>query len=311
MAIWTPVGEMIIPRSDHTATLLMNGKVLVAGGITPTWVYARGAELYDPGTRRWSATASMATNRASHTATLLPNGKVLVAGGTGVDYFSNCPGVCETAEVYDPATGVWTATGRMIDGRIDSTATLLPSGKVLVAGGDSPSYSSAEVYDPDTGVWSATSSMASRYTKHTATVLPSGKILVAGGESSYPSAELYRVPDIATTWYFAEGYTGEGFDEYLTILNPNSAPAPVTITYYLGGGRPPVEKRLVVPATARSTVAVHDRCSASGAARRCRPGSRRAWRRASSSSGRSTSPTGAAWAPPPAATPSSASTPRA
>jgi hypothetical protein len=60
------------------------------------------------------------------------------------------------------------------------------------------------------------------------------------------------------SWLFAEGYTGAGFDEYLAILNPNGAPAPVTITYYLGGGQPPVGKQLTVPASSRATVAVHD-----------------------------------------------------
>jgi hypothetical protein len=60
------------------------------------------------------------------------------------------------------------------------------------------------------------------------------------------------------TWLFGEGYTGAGFDEYLTILNPNAAPAPVTITYYLGGGQAPVVKALTVPANARYTVTVHD-----------------------------------------------------
>ena len=65
-------------------------------------------------------------------------------------------------------------------------------------------------------------------------------------------------PTPARVWWFAEGYTGAGFDEYLTILNPNASPAPVTITYFLGGGGAPVTRSLTVPAASRQTLAVHD-----------------------------------------------------
>jgi hypothetical protein len=121
----------------------------------------------------------------------LPSGKVLVAGGNGSG------GRLFSAEVYDPATGVWSPTGSLAIARTCHTATLLPSGKVLVAGGYvgiAAPHSSAEVYDPATGVWSPTGSLVTARAYHTATLLPSGKVLVAGGYGSGDplfSAEVY------------------------------------------------------------------------------------------------------------------------
>ena len=125
--VWTTTGSMATARWQHTATLLRNGRVLVAGGGDGHGNSFSSAELYDPATGVWTATGSMATARGGHTATLLPDGRVLVAGG--FNFLSS-------AELYDPATGMWTATGSMATGRSFPTATLLPNGQVLVAGGD-------------------------------------------------------------------------------------------------------------------------------------------------------------------------------
>src|SRR5205814_742837 len=115
--MWTATSSMTTPRYYHTATLLPNGRVLVAGGCS-NGVHAR-AELYDPATGLWTATGQMTTAREGHTATLLPNGTVLVAGGAkgGVD------GILASAELYDPGTGLWTATGSMTSPRFGLTAT--------------------------------------------------------------------------------------------------------------------------------------------------------------------------------------------
>jgi len=192
---WTP---LLTARSSHTATLLMNGKVLLVGGWSGG---ATGlAEVYDPVSKDRSAMGSLATARYDHTATLLPSGKVLVVGGR------NSAGVVETAELYDPSTGQWSparecsATSPCI-ARAQHTATLLSTGKVLVAGGQYGSAStdalaSAEVYDPATGQWSAAAAMPGARYQHVAVPLDAlGKILVVGGVgasgSSQKTADLY------------------------------------------------------------------------------------------------------------------------
>jgi WD40 repeat protein len=184
---WTATGSLATARWGHTATLLLDGKVLVAGGIDSSFIAFASAELYDPATGTWTATGNLATARYGHTATLLPNGKVLVAGGAG-DSDS-----LASAELYDPATGIWTTTGSLLNVRAGHTATLLPNGKVLVAGGlnsISGTLASAELYDPATGTWTATGSLTTPRYAHTATLLPNGKVLVAGG-FDVAIAELY------------------------------------------------------------------------------------------------------------------------
>jgi WD40 repeat protein len=189
---WTATGSLATARSNHTATLLPNGHVLVASGVDNMLNVLASAELYDPASGTWTATGSLATARDAAPATLLPNGKVLVAGG-----FNSA-----IAELYDPASGTWTATGSLGAARLDPSATLLPNGQVLVAGGLDNTYNvlaSAELYDPASGTWTATGSLDHRSIAHTATLLPNGKVLVAGGGDPYTgfyvaSAELYVGP---------------------------------------------------------------------------------------------------------------------
>jgi len=129
---WTATGSMVDARFAHTATLLLSGQVLVTGGHNNIDGSLSSAELYDPASGTWAETDSMSIGRSRHTAMLLASGKVLVAGGgkgTGRDMHLS------SALLYDPATGRWTTTESMDTARSDHTATLLPSGRLLVAGG--------------------------------------------------------------------------------------------------------------------------------------------------------------------------------
>ncbi len=188
--IWSDTDPLETARDRHTATLLANGKVLVAGGWNDS-VALTSAELYDGNLGTWSPTGSLFERRREHTATLLPSGKVLVAGGRK-DSSTNI-GICSSSsEIYDPDTGTWTVTGALSTPRYGHTATLLPSGKVLVAGGVcGAALVGAELYDPNSGTWTSTGALLVPRFDHTATLLPSGKVLVAGGWDTNASVELY------------------------------------------------------------------------------------------------------------------------
>ena len=128
---WTATGSLNTGREHHTATLLPNGQVLVAGGFNSTSGDLASAELFNPASGTWTATGSLNTGRDLHTATLLPDGQVLVAGGAN----SNSGLPLTSAELFNPANGTWTVTGSLNTARDYHTAALLPNGQVLVAGG--------------------------------------------------------------------------------------------------------------------------------------------------------------------------------
>jgi hypothetical protein len=196
-----PAYSNSIGRNFYTATLLKDGRVLVAGGLGTGDGGPIGrlavAQIWDPSTGKFTATGSMNLPRYQHTATLLEDGRVLIVGGADMsDGYDNLA----SAELYDPATGKFTLTRSMAVGRARQTATLLPDGRVLIAGGaNTVALAEAEVYDPATGVFTVTGSMATSRERASATLL-GGQVLAAGGLGSttpggagvaLSSAEIY------------------------------------------------------------------------------------------------------------------------
>lgn len=185
---------MLSPRSGHSATLLPDGRVLIAGGMRRNQDFYRSAELYDPSNGKFRPTGEMCVARVGHAAALLRSGKVLIAGG----WIGH--GTTDEAELYDPATGKFTAIAPMTAKRGDSIMTLLRDGNVLVTGGagendygPGSSVLAAEIFDTKTQKFRATGDMHHARLSHTATLLPDGRVLIAGGRGSEvtASAELY------------------------------------------------------------------------------------------------------------------------
>ena len=202
----------------YTATLLQNGKVLLVGGWLGLTDLAT-AELWDPNTGLWTAAGSMSTARSSHTATLLSDGRVLIAGG----FVANADGttsVLATAEVYDPATATWSSTGSMNRARALHTATLLNSGKVLVAGGDSLS-GTAELYDPMFSGWQSTGNLLEIRTAHRASLLNDGRVLITGGLGQLDDLTTSEIYDPAMEIWSATGSLGQKRTEGFTLVRLN------------------------------------------------------------------------------------------
>lgn len=183
-------GQMLNPRSSHSATLLPDGKVLIVGGMRRNQDFYKSAEIYDPATGKFQRTGEMNERRVGHIAVLLQSGKVLIAGGW-VGY-----GGTDSAELYDPAAGKFTTISKMTVRRGRPSATLLADGDVLIAGGeerDNESLASAEIFHTKTLSFQPTGSMHHARVAHTATLLNDGRVLIAGGYagSVSSSSELY------------------------------------------------------------------------------------------------------------------------
>jgi len=192
---WTGTGSMLAARTDHTATLLESGEVLVIGGAVGSGTPLAAAELYSPATGRWRSTGGLRHARTGHTAVLLPSGVVLVAGGetsTGAD-----PAVTQAVELYDPEGGSFAAGESLAVARARHTATLLPDGDVLVAGGQDAAgapLASCERWGAVSWKWTAAPALAHARARHATTVLEDGRLLTTGGagaDGPLASTELF------------------------------------------------------------------------------------------------------------------------
>jgi N-acetylneuraminic acid mutarotase len=198
---WTTTDSLGIGRYFHTMTLLKDGRVLVAGGAYAsgnTFVQLNTCEIYDPVSGRWSETNPMNYARSGHTATLLPDGRVLVVGGN-LSTSPTSDTYLNSAEIYDPTTSKWSIADSMSVPRSGHSATLLPNGTVLVAGGhyaiaypNIVDLSSCEIYNPSTSYWSTTDSMAVPHTGQAVVPLLDGRVLLAGGEYRVNDCEIFN-----------------------------------------------------------------------------------------------------------------------
>ncbi len=197
-------------RQSHAATRLPDGRVLLTGGWSGSTT-ASSSEVFEPDSGRFVQSARMTVSRTGHIAVLLRTGEVLIAGG--VSGAGNDWTFLASAELYDPATDRFTPTGAMGAPRESHTATLLPDGRVLIAGGHSGRqagitiYASAEIYDPVSRRFTPTGPMRVRRHKHDAVALADGRVLIDGGADERDDRGLYRSTEIfdARTGTFTAG----------------------------------------------------------------------------------------------------------
>lgn len=232
---WGPTDPMNDARWAHTATLLPDGRVLVAGGFTDP--YGPGAnaqpvldsaEIYDPANRSWTLTEPMGEPRALHSAILLPDGRVLVAGGRTCD--QPPPTACnftfrsDSAEIFDPATGTWTPTDSLTIARHTTSAALLPDGDVLIPAGftSAGNGSTADRYDADTGTFSATGPLNVPRARQGAMRLDDGRVLVAAGFGGGNTSEYYD-PDTDTWTLTGNVAMAARFNYYFAVLPDGQA----------------------------------------------------------------------------------------
>ncbi len=193
---WIPTGYLSIARAGHTATLLSDGRVLVAGGYTYNGKALSSAEIYDPTSARWSTAASMHHARSRHAATRLDDGRVLVAGGYSNDE------VTRAAETYDPAADRWTIVSPMNQFRMGHTLSQLDTNSAIAVGGLAPSegpLNSSETYRVDTDQWEL-GSFLHPHCFHAAALAASNRLLISGGYSSKDFN--MNVPDPYSSYYF-------------------------------------------------------------------------------------------------------------
>ncbi len=235
-------GRLEVPRELFTATTLTDGRVLIAGGFNTHRGRTQAlAEIYDPQTQAFTPTGSLAEDRFGHDAVRLADGRVLVVGGT--HWFVRRPSVpLASAEIYDPVTGLFHSTrGPMAFARDRPTATLLPDGSVLIAGGQNGAGepTQAELFHPKTETFTLLPSpLVSPRMAHSAAALPDGSVLLSGGWSvplaaTTGSVELY---DPKTQTFTPEPALPTGSHDQALLIFPSGL-ALVTGGKEAGAGR--------------------------------------------------------------------------
>jgi N-acetylneuraminic acid mutarotase len=189
---WSSAASTNLPHDSGATLRLADGRVLVAGGYSTTYVLGASAEIYDPTADTWTRVADRNTVCLTEAApTLLPSGSVLVAGGFGGNTSTTAMAI---TEIYDPGANTWTYGASMSTARAGATGTTLGDGTFLVAGGDNGSVylNSSERYDPATGAWTFSGNLGAPREGHTADLLASGKVLASGGDTrGIHSSELW------------------------------------------------------------------------------------------------------------------------
>jgi hypothetical protein len=251
---WAPAASMHHERANHSATLLLDGRVLVAGGLNQSLVAEYSAEIYDPATNTWAQVSPMTHFRQDHAAIRLIDGRVLVSGGTP----DNVP-----AEIYDPATNTWTEVANPNRRRQRFALLPLPAGKVLAVAGETnfvtqptPPWTS-QIYDPVLNTWSSPEPMPGNFARaattaladgtavsfyddsarydaatdswtsisdmgvfrsgHTATLLADGRVLVVGGATAADTAQIYD--PVTDAWSSAGTLDTEHLAHTATLLS--------------------------------------------------------------------------------------------
>ncbi len=220
LGTFSTIGSMATPRTVHRATRLLDGTVLVSGGISPECSLSE-SEIYDPALQAFRLTGEMQQRRLEHTATLLSDGRVLIVGGSSNGAFCTTGGGLSSAEIYDPATETFVATGSLAFPRFRHAAVRLPDGRVLVSGGQSqlPNVPlGAEVYDPATGNFSNVGNMSRARQRHSLSVLLDGSVLCAGGLGSVDAGSTVEPFDPLTLTFLAPLALAQAHSEHQDIL---------------------------------------------------------------------------------------------
>ena len=213
--VWTEGPRMATDRFQHASLTLQDGRILLVGGQNKLFALVPDAEIYDPTTADLSPAGSMSIGRSAHSATLLQDGRVLVAGG-GKGGEGTQEETFDSADIYDPETGVWSSAGTMSAGHADHTATLLGDGRVLITGGRGK-VDAVDIFDPETNSWRAGTRFTEWRAQHTATLLADGRVLVTGGVGRGTSTEYYD-PDTGA-WSRGPDMEEPRYAHTATVLN--------------------------------------------------------------------------------------------